>query len=217
MGLLDDALLTTRELYRGKSLVRIQMNIALRGHALRGRVVDVGGGRNPDYFSYLQTAQETSREAIDGSISGINLEEDPLPYAAGEIDTVLLCNVLEHIYHHQFLLKETVRVLRPGGQLIGFVPFWVGYHPDPHDYFRYTKEALGRMLTEAGYTRVTILPLQVSPILACINTLTLSLPRPIRPVLYLASLPFEWWMKWLRPRSLERNPLGFVFTGEHHA
>lgn len=212
-----DALHIAKELYRGKSLARIVMNLALRSYALHGRVVDVGGGRNPDYFSYLDTTAETSREAVDASITGINFETDQLPFRNGEVDTVLLCNVLEHIYNHQFLLKEIHRVIRPNGSLLGFVPFWVGYHPDPHDYFRYTKEALMRMFKDAGYDSWEIVPLAVTPIMANVNTFVLSLPRPLRPVLFVCSLPVEWLMRKMRPASVERHPLGYIFTARRHA
>lgn len=212
-----DTLHIANELYRGKSLARTVMNLALRSYVLQGRVVDVGGGRSPDYFSYLDTTEETSREVLDASITGINFETDQLPFRDGEVDTVLMCNVLEHIYNYQFLLKEIHRVIRPNGSLLGFVPFWVGYHPDPHDYFRYTKEALVRMFKDAGYDSWEVVPLGVTPIMANVNTLVLSLPRPLRPILYICCLLGEWLMQKMRPACVERYPLGYIFTARRHA
>ena len=211
-------LLTTLiKLYQGQSLARIRMNQTLATFSVQGRVLDVGGGRNPDYFSYLDTSKKISIEAIDGSLSGIDFEKDILPYPDKSIDTVVLCNVLEHIYNYTFLLGETYRVLSSKGSLIGFVPFWVGYHPDPHDYFRYTKEALEKMLESAGYDDIQIIPVGVSPILANFNTLALSMPRLFRPFVYLASLPFENLFSLLRPRVMERHPLGYVFLADRYA
>lgn len=203
---------TLAALLAGQSLARIYMNRALEAETIRGRVVDVGGARDPDYFAFLQQEAVTSIEPLDGKISGINFEMDPLPYVAGTVDTVLLCNVLEHVYNHHFLLREVRRVLGPTGHLVGFVPFWVGYHPDPHDYFRYTNEALTRMLGDAGFADATVRPLVAGPILANFNTIVLSLPRLARPVAYL------WYALWdrafvmVRPESARRNPLGYVFT-----
>jgi SAM-dependent methyltransferase len=197
---------------QGQTVARVLMNRALGKEILSGLVVDVGGGRNPDYFSYLKHAEGVRIEAVDASLTGIDLECDPLPYAEGTVDTVLLCNVLEHIYHHTRLLAEIARVLRPGGRLIGFVPFWVGYHPDPHDYFRYTKEALDRLLPDAGFVAVRITPLGGGPVVANYNTLMLSLPKLIHPLLYLGINAVNAVFVWLHPKSRERNPLGYLFT-----
>ncbi len=203
---------TLRKLLAGQSLARIYMNRALAEYTLNGRVLDVGGGRNPDYFTYLKRGPDVTVETIDGSVTGIDFEKDPLPYVNHSYDTVLLCNVLEHVYNHQFLLKEIHRLLTSEGVLIGFVPFWTGYHPDPHDYFRYTQEALVRMLSEAGFKDVHILSIGGGPIRANFNTIVLSLPRVMRPVLYCAYAIFDALFVWIRPQSMERNPLGYQFS-----
>ncbi len=188
------------------------MNENFATHTLKGKVVDVGGGRNPDYFTYFNKDENVTIEAQDGSMNGIDFEHDPLPYSSGTIDTIILANVLEHIYDHQFLLREVCRVLKPDAKVIGFVPFWIGYHPDPHDYFRYTSEALQRMLTDAGFSDIVINPLLVGPILANFNTIVLSVPRILRPVLYIPHVGLDKIFLFMRPKSLTRNPLGFVFT-----
>lgn len=202
---------TLRQLYAGQSLARIKMNIMFGNETLRGRVVDVGGGRNPDYFEYFRRNDQVQIERLDGSISGIDFEKDPLPLATSSVETILLCNVLEHIYHYDFLLGEVRRVLAPHGRLIGVVPFWIGYHPDPHDYFRYTQEALVRILSEAGFVGIVIHPIGGGPILANFNTIVLSVPRILRPLLFLFYAPLNQLFLWLRPESVRRNPLGFLF------
>ena len=200
-----------RELFAGKTLARVLMDEGLAAERVRGRVLDVGGGRHPDYFDYLQKEHVTSIEPVDVSISGIDFEKDALPYADSAADTVVACNVLEHIYNHRFLLGEIRRVLKAGGTLVGFVPFWVGYHPDPHDYFRYTSEALTRLLKDAGFTDVRVRSVGGGPFLANFNTIMLSFPRVLRPILYLPYATLDAFFLKLRPKSRERNPLGFIF------
>lgn len=204
----------SRKLYAGQSLVRILMNSALTRETIRGRVVDIGGGRSPDYFSYLQIENGAKIEAVDLSLSPIDFEKDALPYASSSIDTVLMCNILEHIYHYSHLLGEARRILAPHGQLIGFVPFWVGYHPDPHDYFRYTHEALQTMLTEAGFEDVTITRIGRGPFAANFNTIVLSVPRLVRPLLYVPYALLDRLFLLVRPASEVRFPLGYLFTGK---
>lgn len=202
---------TLRQLGCGQSLLRIRMNVGFSRYTLRGNVLDIGGGRNPDYFSYFKQEPGVSIIVLDGSLSGIDFEQDTLPLEDASVDTVVLANVLEHIYNHQFLLSETRRVLAPSGQLIGFVPFWNGYHPDPHDYFRYTHEALERLASDAGFTQVSVTPLPGGPFAANFNTIVLSLPRLIRPLAYLWYALLDSIFIRLRPASQHRYPLGYLF------
>ena len=65
-----------------------------------------------------------------------------------EFDTILLADVLEHIYKPKELIAEMHRVLKPGGKLMVFVPFFYWVHSEPHDYFRYTEYALKKMVEE---------------------------------------------------------------------
>lgn len=46
----------------------------------------------------------------------------PLPFAAGVFDTVVCSEILEHIFCPDQLLREILRVLRPGGRVILTVP-----------------------------------------------------------------------------------------------
>lgn len=188
------------------------MNRALANETLRGRVVDIGGGRSPDYFSYLQAEGGVEIEASDLSLSPIDFEKDTLPYESSSVDTVIMCNILEHIYNYPHLLRETRRIMRPGSRLIGFVPFWVGYHPDPHDYFRYTDEALLKIFTEAGFENITITRIGRGPFAANFNTIVLSMPHLLRPILYIPYMLLDRLFLFLRPASGTRFPLGYLFT-----
>jgi SAM-dependent methyltransferase len=200
-----------RRLYRGETLTRIFMNHRLSRETLRGKVADVGGGHSPNYFEYLQREDGTEIPSVDASMSGIDFEKDRLPHQDAQVDTVVLCNVLEHIYNYRHLASEVRRICAPSGQVLGFVPFWVGYHPDPRDYFRYTRESLALIFKEAGFSRVSIEALGGSPLLANFNTIVLTLPGWLRPVLYLWYRPLDALFLYLRPHSAVRNPLGYFF------
>ena len=104
-------------LLEGQTLLRILMNEELRDFTLTGKVVDVGGGHNPDYFSYLRRDEGSEVEMVDGSTTGIDFETEALPYETASLDTVLLCNVLEHVYNHHHLVREVHR-----GVLLGPLP-----------------------------------------------------------------------------------------------
>ncbi len=203
---------TLKFLYKDHTLVRIRMNEALSKEPLVGRTLDVGGGHKPDYFNYFKRTPGSTVEMIDGSIVDVDFEKDRLPYSDGSMDTLIFCNVLEHIYNYRHILGELRRILKPKGQMIGFVPFWVNYHPDPRDFWRFTKESLYKVLSEAGFKEVTIVPMEGGPFLANFNTIVLSIPlRFLRPMVFPFYKALDFLFCKMRPKSKDRCPLGFLF------
>jgi SAM-dependent methyltransferase len=106
-----------REVLRGKSPGRILMNLEIRQRVqLRGRVVDLGGGKNPSYWRFIDTSDielikvdfpNVGRPHVAASL------EDYLPFQTNVFNVVLLFNVLEHIYASDQLLSEIYRILNP--------------------------------------------------------------------------------------------------------
>ena len=93
----------------------------------------------------------------------VNLVADiryELPLANNTCDIVMLSNVLEHTPTPQILLNECYRVLKPGGRLIGAVPFLAHVHQEPYDYMRYTHYMLERMMKEAKFEDTQVIPLE---------------------------------------------------------
>lgn len=129
---------------------------AIRAHA-RGRLLDLGCGMVPFYGMYKDLV--TENVCIDWANSlhanpHLDLVADlnqlfPLPDAS--FDTVLCSDVLEHIAEPSPFLRETARVLKPGGTLLLMVPFFYWLHEQPHDYYRYTEFALRRLCERAGF------------------------------------------------------------------
>lgn len=204
---------TLWSLWRGQTTARVFLNVALSKEILKGKVVDIGGGHKPDYFNYFQKDPAgVTIEAIDASITGVDFEKDTLPYRNNSVDTIILCNILEHMYNYNFLLSEIYRIMKPTAQVIGFVPFWVGYHPDPHDYFRYSDECLLKIFQDIGFKNIQITRIGRGPILANFNTIVLSLPRFLRPIVFIPYNMADLMYIWLRPNGVKRNPLGYLFT-----
>ncbi|KAF0246563.1 MAG: type 11 [Planctomycetota bacterium] len=199
-------------IWRNQTLLRILMDEGLASETIRGRTVDVGGGRHQTYLGYLKQEGNASIEASDASISGIDYEKDRLPYDDASVDSEICCNLLEHIYNHRHLLAEMRRILKPGGPLVGFVPFLFVYHPDPQDYFRYTKTALVRLLTDSGFADATAREIGGGPFLLNFNTIAPSLPRFLRVLVYPFYAVLDRIFLCLRPLARERYPLGYIFS-----
>lgn len=65
-----------------------------------------------------------------------------LPFKADSVDLFLNIAVLEHMHNPQVAVAEMLRCLKPGGELLVFVPFSQPIHAAPHDYYRWTAAGL---------------------------------------------------------------------------
>ena len=77
-----------------------------------------------------------------------------MPIRSKSIDTILCFNLLEHVFDYESALSEMHRVMKPGAVLYGWVPFIIGVHGDPNDYWRYTPETLRALLSNAGFSTI---------------------------------------------------------------
>jgi glycosyltransferase involved in cell wall biosynthesis/SAM-dependent methyltransferase len=79
-------------------------------------------------------------ESFSCTVDHFNAEKDPYPYANESYDTVLCCELLEHLAEDpMFLMAEIHRILKPGGHLVLTTPnassaraiaaILQGYHP----------------------------------------------------------------------------------------
>jgi ubiquinone/menaquinone biosynthesis C-methylase UbiE len=120
------------------------------------RILDVGGGRP------FQKRLAEYRELLRG-IEYVTLDIDPstkpdivgdahaLPFDDGSFDAVLHSSVLEHLHSPWIAAREMYRVLRPGGCVLGVVPWIYPYHAREghyHDYWRFTQDGLQRLFAD---------------------------------------------------------------------
>lgn len=204
-----------KELWAGKSVLRAHLNDRLRKEELRGRTIDIGGGKNADYISFMSTREDCTFTTFDlKNGATVDFEKDALPAINGEFDTVLFLNVMEHIYNYQHIANEVVRVTKPGGQLIGFVPFLMWYHPDHRDFFRYTHEALEKILRQAGCKNLKIEMIGGGPFLAAAHMVLQSFPRLLRIPIFLPLVGFDWLYRKIKGSTARAYALGYLFIIE---
>lgn len=145
---------------RGESITRATQDAILKGIFLQGDVVDLGArDATSTYYRFIDISRARMTycdiESTNPAVIKVDLEA-PLPFQDHQFDTVLLMHVLEHIYNTKSLLAEMRRISR--GDAVIAVPFLIAFHPDPRDYFRFTHMALERLLSEAGFAAVKIVP-----------------------------------------------------------
>jgi len=150
-------------------------------HALGPRVLEIGAGfgnvtrhlienepRGP--VRELVVASDVDPVAVEylkGSFRDVNavrVASYRFPLAASEreelrvekIDTIVCCNVLEHIEDDSATLADMQTILQPGGRLVLLVPAlsWLYGTLDEHlrHFRRYEKEELEKKLLGAGFT-----------------------------------------------------------------
>jgi SAM-dependent methyltransferase len=77
---------------------------------------------------------------------------EQLPFPDEIFDLVLSQEVLEHVRDPFQAMREMKRVLKTGGVLYCQVPFVIGYHPGPTDFWRFTREGIAALIEQAGLT-----------------------------------------------------------------
>lgn len=210
---MKDFIFIIRQILSGKSVTRSFLNLRLSRDVIAGKVMDIGGGHNPDYISVMQ--RESSVEYVSFDVktgAQIDFEKDSLPAIDGAYDTVLFLNVMEHIFNHQHIMNEVVRITKTKGRLIGFVPFLMWYHPDHKDFFRYTHEALHIIISKAGADNFIVEPVARGPFTAASQMVTQILPSLIAvPIFTLGYLIDSIYLR-IRPNQIGKYALGYYFV-----
>lgn len=125
-------------------------------HHVSGSLLDLGCGKVPLYECYKQYISDNT--CIDWGNTAhknayLDLEHDlntKLPLDDEQFDTIILSDVLEHIYQPLVLWREMHRVLKPNGKILLNVPFYYWLHEVPYDYYRYTEHTLRRFAEETN-------------------------------------------------------------------
>ncbi|MDB2341530.1 class I SAM-dependent methyltransferase [Candidatus Pelagibacter bacterium] len=132
--------------------MRILHNFFLKDLSIKGLTLDLGSGKNASYMTFMKT-EESSIKTVDffnKSELKLDLEKE-MNLEKNKYDTIILFNTLEHIYNYKFLISQISKTLKQNGKFEIFVPFLIGYHPDPNDFFRPTHKYLNDILNECGF------------------------------------------------------------------
>lgn len=118
-------------------------------HYICGDVLDIGCGGMPfkkmvDYKSYRGLDFEY--------LPGIDLIGDSLylPFRESSFDSLIMTEVLEHVFYPSQALEEAKRVIRPGGYIYITAPMSWGLHYEPKDFWRFTKYSLLKLVQDCG-------------------------------------------------------------------
>ena len=130
-----------------------------------GRMCDIGCGQMP-YREYIMSnsavREYTGLDIESALVYNKNVKPDytwdgkRMPFEDDIFDCAFGTEVLEHCPEPESVLKETCRVLKPGGVFFFTVPFLWNLHEVPHDEYRYTPFSLERHLKNSGFNNIEI-------------------------------------------------------------
>lgn len=119
------------------------------GRYCRGTVLDIGGWdfyrtavrkRVPfERWTVLESDPRNLLHPEDPRIDLVQGDGCQMGFADARFDTVLCLHVAEHVFEPLQLLREAIRVLRPGGYGIFLVPQTGNLHLAPHHYQNFTR------------------------------------------------------------------------------
>lgn len=129
--------------WRAGQARRLEMIQRAAGARLQGRVLENGCGVGM-YVEKLAQAGgavfgleydfERAREAARRSPGIVNAAGEALPYPDSTFDLILSHEVLEHVADDRLAVREMIRVLKPGGRAVIFVPN-IGYPFETHGIY----------------------------------------------------------------------------------
>ena len=161
--------------------------------------LNIGSGKSKIH-PRIKTMEIEAGDGIDfvGSVENI-------PFDNNTIDLIVTQEVLEHVRDPFQAIDEISRVLRPGALAYIQIPFTIGFHGCPQDYWRFSHEGMEELANIGGLI-VEEIDMSVGPavgfyrILVEFIAILFSLPSRLlyRPFKLSASIIF-YPIKWLDP------------------
>jgi len=109
------------------------------------------GSANTRYHERLLNLDIAASEQVD-----IVATAERLPIRDNSLACVVSQEVFEHLTDPAAAAKEVLRVLKPGGLFYFQVPFIIGFHSAPHDFWRFTHRGVEQLLLGAGFEIIEI-------------------------------------------------------------
>lgn len=143
-----------------KSITRISTEIELKKIFLSRknwkRVLDVGSKNSP-YKKFINFEEYFRMDVVSETKPDICCDLHEIKCNDSSFNTIIATEVLEHLYNPQKALKEIYRILKKNGMLVLSTRFIYKYHPDPNDYYRFTRDSLEYLLKD--FSEIKVLPL----------------------------------------------------------
>ena len=150
-----------KECLNGKSFLRVLQNKEFKNITINGKTIDLGAKNGKASYYRFFNLKYSEIDYVDinpteSNILKLDLEKN-LPISDKSYNSVLAINLFEHIFNIQNLIEEIYRILDDEGKLIGSTPFMKEYHPDPHDFYRYTQDFYQKAFEKVGFVNIELI------------------------------------------------------------
>ena len=150
-----------KECLNGKSFLRVLQNKEFKNISINGKTIDLGAKNGKASYYRFFNLKYSEIDYVDinpteSNILKLDLEKN-LPISDKSYNSVLAINLFEHIFNIQNLIEEIYRILDDEGKLIGSTPFMKEYHPDPHDFYRYTQDFYKKVFEKVGFVNIELI------------------------------------------------------------
>lgn len=139
----------------------IQKTISRNSQSIVGNTLDFGCGLLP-YAKLLSQANKITglelhgKERLTTDERIIYYSGNKFPFIDNHFDSVVSFEVFEHLKNPSDALKEINRVVKKNGYIIITSPFLYPLHEKPHDYLRFTKYGVIKLLEDHSFELVKI-------------------------------------------------------------
>lgn len=131
-------------------------NIKALSEYIKGDTLDIGCGQRP-YEKLFSGATSYIGLEIDNPENRTRKKADvfydskTFPFENDRFDSVVMFEVLEHVFNLDEFLRELYRVLKVKGVLLMSVSFIWDEHEQPYDFARYTSFGIKDLLERYGF------------------------------------------------------------------
>jgi len=109
-----------------------------------GRGLNVGAGSSQLHPAVVNV------DIVPGPTINVCASVEQLPFPDEIFDLVVSQELLEHVRDPFRAMQEMRRVLKEGGVIYCQVPFIIGYHPGPTDFWRFTRQGIRELVERAN-------------------------------------------------------------------
>jgi SAM-dependent methyltransferase len=131
------------------------------------RLLEIGCGRGEFLDAFHQLGMDCSGVDLSDygfchlnniQVAKVDISKDVLPFENSTFDVVYHKSLIEHLYLPDHLMKETCRVLKPGGRVIILTPDWLSqmkvFYEDYTHSRPYNVAALSDLLKVYGFDKI---------------------------------------------------------------
>ena len=201
--------------YHDSAVVRSELTALLANIGDGQQALNIGSGES-DLHSGVTNLDVNSSHHTDCLGDAL-----VLPFEGDTFQLVLSQETMEHVADPFKAVREMARVLKADGVLYLQVPFVLGYHPDPEDYWRFTHAGVRRMIEQAGLSCEQVEPsldagtgahrILVEFLAGAAARLVPQTYSPVKGAAAILFYPLKWMDGWLRSGSQRDRIAGGYF------